>query len=102
MTGRPPSSTPSPSTPLFRSLLLCRARFLDEPRTGQAPPAVEIELPDGARVRSGEPCADEALSRFLGVACALGSARAPRSEEHTSELQSPDHLVCPLLLAKNT
>src|SRR5207244_11241588 len=23
-----------------------------------------------------------------------------RSEEHTSELQSPDHLVCPLLLAK--
>src|SRR6201987_2938374 len=31
-----------------------------------------------------------------------GSARrAPwRSEEHTSELQSPDHLVCRLLLAK--
>src|SRR5258708_25507817 len=24
-----------------------------------------------------------------------------RSEEHTSELQSPDHLVCRLLLAKN-
>src|SRR5258708_17442494 len=23
-----------------------------------------------------------------------------RSEEHTSELQSPDHLVCPLLLLK--
>src|SRR5690348_17475005 len=28
-------------------------------------------------------------------------ARAPvRSEEHTSELQSPDHLVCRLLLEK--
>src|SRR3990170_8543813 len=29
--------------------------------------------------------------------------RAPRSrsEEHTSELQSPDHLVCRLLLEKN-
>src|SRR5258708_9228337 len=27
----------------------------------------------------------------------LGSAQ-PRSEEHTSELQSPDHLVCRLLL----
>src|SRR5207244_13352428 len=26
--------------------------------------------------------------------------RAARSEEHTSELQSPDHLVCRLLLAK--
>src|SRR5438552_7237829 len=27
-------------------------------------------------------------------------ADAPRSEEHTSELQSPDHLVCRLLLEK--
>src|SRR5438552_14777093 len=26
--------------------------------------------------------------------------RADRSEEHTSELQSPDHLVCRLLLEK--
>src|SRR5947208_13179367 len=26
--------------------------------------------------------------------------RFPRSEEHTSELQSPDHLVCRLLLEK--
>src|SRR5258708_17369463 len=28
------------------------------------------------------------------------SRRAGRSEEHTSELQSPDHLVCRLLLEK--
>src|SRR5947208_7349202 len=28
------------------------------------------------------------------------AAIAPRSEEHTSELQSPDHLVCRLLLEK--
>src|SRR5258708_2509618 len=28
------------------------------------------------------------------------SAKSPRSEEHTSELQSPDHLVCRLLLEK--
>src|SRR5258708_31652384 len=28
------------------------------------------------------------------------TARAARSEEHTSELQSPDHLVCRLLLEK--
>src|SRR5947208_10898637 len=26
--------------------------------------------------------------------------KIPRSEEHTSELQSPDHLVCRLLLEK--
>src|SRR5258708_37335480 len=31
---------------------------------------------------------------------AFGSCLAPRSEEHTSELQSPDHLVCRLLLEK--
>src|SRR5207244_8300927 len=29
-----------------------------------------------------------------------GLARHSRSEEHTSELQSPDHLVCRLLLEK--
>src|SRR5207244_9463373 len=29
-----------------------------------------------------------------------GYHRAGRSEEHTSELQSPDHLVCRLLLEK--
>src|SRR5947208_14418797 len=28
------------------------------------------------------------------------SPRSARSEEHTSELQSPDHLVCRLLLEK--
>src|SRR5258708_24765558 len=37
--------------------------------------------------------------------CSMSSVRAstswpPRSEEHTSELQSPDHLVCRLLLEK--
>src|SRR5574344_2462299 len=30
----------------------------------------------------------------------IGSSIAFRSEEHTSELQSPDHLVCRLLLEK--
>src|SRR5258708_20484243 len=30
----------------------------------------------------------------------LEAFRAVRSEEHTSELQSPDHLVCRLLLEK--
>src|SRR5258708_10204393 len=31
-----------------------------------------------------------------------GPALKNRSEEHTSELQSPDHLVCRLLLEKKT
>src|SRR5258708_30443417 len=30
----------------------------------------------------------------------FAGAERPRSEEHTSELQSPDHLVCRLLLEK--
>src|SRR5258708_30003188 len=30
----------------------------------------------------------------------ISSGTLPRSEEHTSELQSPDHLVCRLLLEK--
>src|SRR5438552_16630626 len=32
--------------------------------------------------------------------CARPGQRRTRSEEHTSELQSPDHLVCRLLLEK--
>src|SRR5215216_8103649 len=43
------------------------------------------------------------LGLDAGYAAAVaGSRRGPgeRSEEHTSELQSPDHLVCRLLLEK--
>src|SRR5947208_4701273 len=36
----------------------------------------------------------------LRAAAPSSRAPAPRSEEHTSELQSPDHLVCRLLLEK--
>src|SRR5947208_9128528 len=35
-----------------------------------------------------------------GIAGTPGRAPWRRSEEHTSELQSPDHLVCRLLLEK--
>src|SRR5207244_12378707 len=37
---------------------------------------------------------------YLEKLDAAGGYLAPRSEEHTSELQSPDHLVCRLLLEK--
>src|SRR5438552_12685986 len=43
-------------------------------------------------------------SKFLPMShCVVlrwNSRTEPRSEEHTSELQSPDHLVCRLLLEK--
>src|SRR5947208_12509429 len=35
---------------------------------------------------------------FLGIAGLVALRGYDRSEEHTSELQSPDHLVCRLLL----
>src|SRR5258708_11385790 len=41
-----------------------------------------------------------ALDSAIGVDIERIDARFPRSEEHTSELQSPDHLVCRLLLEK--
>src|SRR5258708_32723912 len=48
---------------------------------------------DGSRIR--------AISRILEPSKAIFvEAAVMRSEEHTSELQSPDHLVCRLLLEK--
>src|SRR5258708_15603050 len=46
--------------------------------------------------RSESPCRRRQGSRRPPA----GPGRTPRSEEHTSELQSPDHLVCRLLLEK--
>src|SRR5258708_10650797 len=47
-----------------------------------------------------------ALSRYTSALPAMAVSRTAcpplRSEEHTSELQSPDHLVCRLLLEKTT
>src|SRR5258708_27895508 len=41
------------------------------------------------------------LTRFATHLVAAGLLyKKARSEEHTPELQSPDHLVCPLLLEK--
>src|SRR5258705_4243977 len=40
------------------------------------------------------------LSGRFGTLAAYRAARVPRSEEHTSELQSLRHLVCRLLLEK--
>src|SRR5207244_12621390 len=61
-------------------------------------------LPISQRPRGG--CASGCRSRPRGRArsrpgrCRAARRRARRSEEHTSELQSPDHLVCRLLLEK--
>src|SRR5256885_10245203 len=75
MIRRPPRSTLFPYTTLFRSLPLIR-------RTRR-----ELSL-----------CARSA-EQSAAVAYLLASADY-RSEEHTSELQSPCNLVCRLLLEK--
>src|SRR5258708_10901551 len=83
MIRRPPRSTLFPYTTLFRSGL----GSLDFAQYFQAAPARhgDVEHDDIPFVLP------DPVEGFVGVA---------RSEEHTSELQSPDHLVCRLLLEK--
>src|SRR5690348_18030241 len=80
MIRRPPSSTLFPYTTLFRSKVHSRTA----PRT---------------------PCAAPIRATQTGAATVVAVQLRPwrrlrRSEEHTSELQSPVHLVCRLLLEK--
>src|SRR5258708_29406325 len=78
MIRRPPRSTLFPYTTLFRSINL------------------------GERDLRLRPCGSM-FGRNAGPLQTYpiaGPALGERSEEHTSELQSPDHLVCRLLLEK--
>src|SRR4051794_41753749 len=63
-------------------------------------PTGGIRPPDRHRAKQALGLSErEEISRWLSMRCSLRSiARFPRSEEHTSELQSPVHLVCRLLL----
>src|SRR2546426_6171971 len=88
MIRRPPRSTLFPYTTLFRS-----AR---RPRR----PAVPASLRRGA-VRRGRVSGIRGGGRRGASACRVAlSCGGCRSEEHTSELQSPCNLVCRLLLEK--
>src|SRR5256885_8800243 len=85
MIRRPPRSTLFPYTTLFRSLVADHGEVPDLPRR---------EAPN---VKAGL----EVLAGAVGsLAVVLGSVQVLRSEEHTSELQSPCNLVCRLLLEK--
>src|SRR5256885_6687965 len=98
MIRRPPRSTLFPYTPLFRSAGEAAARR-DRDRVARAPAG-----PDSLRRRRGAEAEVRARHREARAAgrCAPGSGDADwaRSEEHTSELQSPCNLVCRLLLEK--
>src|SRR3712207_7570067 len=88
MIRRPPRSTLFPYTTLFRSRRQ-DPRALDRPVLARDPAAAGRQ---GAVRRP-------ALRRDGGVG-ARGLRRRLRSEEHTSELQSRQYLVCRLLLEK--
>src|SRR5258708_31854400 len=76
MIRRPPRSTLFPYTTLFRSEIAPRRVAGGRNVEGLERAAVRDAMRPGGALR--------------------------RSEEHTSELQSPDHLVCRLLLEKKT
>src|SRR2546423_11327506 len=102
MIRRPPRSTLFPYTTLFRSRDRARGRGGDPDRRRHRRRMSHVELSDGVRlnieelgeglpliVLHGGPGLDHAMFRpYLD----------PRSEEHTSELQSLAYLVCRLLL----
>src|SRR5256885_8642170 len=101
MIRRPPRSTLFPYTTLFRS---------GSATAGDAP--ARIEPPALHRVRDAglartPPMGWNSWNHFRGrvddgtvraIADAMVSSGLKRSEEHTSELQSPCNLVCRLLL----
>src|SRR3712207_7132657 len=94
MIRRPPRSTLFPYTTLFRSALDFMARR-------GACGALRWQTERGALVRSASRRRSGADPRWSrGPPCRLGRRDAVRSEEHTSELQSRQYLVCRLLLEK--
>src|SRR5256885_7170202 len=85
MIRRPPRSTLFPYTTLFRSF---RRRVAGPERVPHAAGQSAADLPGRQRRQTALP---DRVYR---------GADAHRSEEHTSELQSPCNLVCRLLLEK--
>jgi uncharacterized protein YcbX len=68
------------------TLMLCSARFVEEPSGTRVPPAF-MTLPDGATVRTDDPRAASVLSAFLGVDCAPALAPGKHFDDR------PLHLV---------
>src|SRR5690348_17992664 len=93
MIRRPPRSTLFPYTTLFRSAAADRAR--GRPSTPSRP---SIELLEEMRASSPPPRRDDPTAPVRRTPPRRGGGE--RSEEHTSELQSPVHLVCRPLLEK--
>src|SRR5258708_29005506 len=92
MIRRPPRSTLFPYTTLFRSGHGNLARRA-------LAPLLPTEDEFAYTIRIVSDILESNGSSSMASVCG-GSLALMRSEEHTSELQSPDHLVCRLLLEK--
>src|SRR3712207_7268347 len=88
MIRRPPRSTLFPYTTLFRSLY----HWVDYPDAARERAILDVRAPGLPERLSAE------VVRF--VQRVRGGDYFKRSEEHTSELQSRQYLVCRLLLEK--
>src|SRR5256885_5192842 len=98
MIRRPPRSTLFPYTTLFRSLYIVRHGIAIAREDPKCPPDPERYLTDAGIEKTKQVAKGVAA---LGVTGDLFlSSPYVRSEEHTSELQSPCNLVCRLLLEK--
>src|SRR3712207_7519055 len=96
MIRRPPRSTLFPYTTLFRSLEQLAGSKRSPGYLAQRSELLSWGMGAGFLIKEHGPVAD------TEVFCPCGwDAQTLRSEEHTSELQSRQYLVCRLLLEKN-
>src|SRR3712207_7073192 len=93
MIRRPPRSTLFPYTTLFRSLLMAAEKVTAESINFMA---------RYARGLICMPMTEEKLQELHLHQMVANNTDSKRSEEHTSELQSRQYLVCRLLLEKKT
>src|SRR5947209_14699065 len=101
MSRSPPIHTLFPYTTLFRSLASWQARAAAPP----TPPGQWVVVVAPAFRAAAEPLCAQRRAQGLRVVVVpttdvLTPAEVRRSEEHTSELQSRQYLVCRLLLEK--
>src|SRR5947209_13995851 len=97
MLRRPPTSTLFPYTTLFRSFTLTKLTiegYKDERRSGKPLGTFTAQYnPETFSLHH-----ENVFQGEQGIGCTSGANT--RSEEHTSELQSRQYLVCRLLLEK--
>src|SRR5947208_11601274 len=101
MLRRPPRSTLFPYTTLFRSHASFVLDALEQTIHARCPSEASQLVHHSDRgsqyvaIRYTQRLAEAGIEPSVG---SVGDSYDNRSEEHTSELQSPDHLVCRLLL----